>query len=356
MKRLNRNLLRRRAYEWETIFDSDFKRSTCICDKILYNDLIMKKYILVDSNWKLKRYLLEFRDRKVVVIDPDTEFKRDVLKNFLFSYQLFESPLVMAKFVDEWGKDDVAWLIAACKETSSDVLVVSKRADVLRKFGKFEDLSNPKPWDFNGWIKIISEMAETFSVVLENEVKVEILKRVGQNVDILAQEIKKLSLVSQKPSLKDVKEMVVTHTGPDLFEFTRIFMERKAKAIELLKEVIPTLHPLIVVRILEKQLMLLAQMATQEKRDYSWDDVKEVAKGFRVSSFQIAELVGFPLGGKKKKNFLKLWDFESIVNLLKDIQKVELSIKKGENANFFLAELVKKWTDSSTVPMLGPQE
>lgn len=314
---------------------------------IKYKGLIMKEYILVDSMWKLKRYLLDFDDREKIVIDSHSESKQDRLNDLLFSYRLLEKPIVIVKFVDEWEKSEIKWLIAACKRTDSDVIVSSKNSEILKKFGNFVDLSSPKPWDVKGWMNLIAEISETLSMDVKNDLKIKILERVGPNIDLLAQELKKLSIISKNPSLADVEEFVTTYTKPNLFEFCRSFMGRDVESVELLKRIVDTTHPLIVIRTLEKQLMTLAQMITQEKTSYSWDDVKKASKNFGVSIPQIADLVGFPLGEKRGKNLLKLWDFESVIRLLKDIQKVEIAVKRGEDPKFSLIDVVGKWTLSA---------
>ncbi|GEM_PF-1598332 len=314
---------------------------------IEYKGLIMKKYILVDSNWRLKRYLLNFDDREKIVIDSRTESKRDRLNDLLFSYQLFDKPLVIAKFVDEWGNDEVKWLVTACKETHSDVIVISRNSEILKKFGDFLDLSSPKPWDLKGWMDLITEISKAFLINLKYELKMEIFERVGPNVDLLAQELEKLSVVSKKPSTDDVKEIIATYTEPNLFEFSRIFMERNVHSVELLKKIVDATHPLVVIRTLEKQFMILAQMITQGKTSYSWDDVRKASKNFGVPIPQIANLVGFPLGEKRGRNFLKLWSFESVIKLLESIQKVEIDVKRGEDPKFSLISMVEKWTSST---------
>ncbi len=314
---------------------------------IKYKGLIMKEYILVDSMWKLKRYLLDFDDREKIVIDSRTESKQDRLNDLLFSYRLLEKPIVIVKFVDEWEKNEIKWLIAACKRTDSDVIVSSKNSEILKKFGNFVDLSSPKPWDVKGWMNLIAEISESLSMDVKSDLKIKILERVGPNIDLLAQELKKLSIISKNPSLADVEEFVATYTKPNLFEFCRSFMGRDVESVELLKRIVDTTHPLIVIRTLEKQLMTLAQMIAQKKTSYSWDDVKKASKNFDVSIPQIADLVGFPLGEKKGKNLLKLWDFESVIRLLKDVQKVEIAVKRGENPKFSLIDMVGKWTLSS---------
>ncbi len=303
----------------------------------------MKKYILVDSTWELKRYLLKFKDRQWVVIDSRSESKISRMKDLLFSCQLFENPIVVAKSVDEWNKDEIKWFISALKESSTDVIVTSKSAEILKKFGEFEDLSSPKPWEAKKWNDKIEEMARSLSVDLSNKARSELFNRVGTNIDLISKELEKLAVLSKKIALEDVQDHVPIYTEPTVFEFVHSFLERKLEAFDLLKETLKTTHPLAVVRNLEIQCMMLAQMLSQDKRTYSWKDVSETAKVFKVKTPQIANLVGFPLGGKKRTNILNLWKFDEIVKMLKNAQEVEIGIKNGEDPNFLIMSMTRNW-------------
>lgn len=303
----------------------------------------MKRCILVNSVWELKRYLLKFENRQKIVIDQYTESKISRLDDLLFSYQLLENPIVVAKSVDEWNKDEIKWFISALKKSPTDVIVTSKSAGVLKKFGEFEDISSSKPWEVKKWINKIKEVERALSVSLSDEARDELFNRVGTNIDLISKELEKLSVFSKKLSLEDIQEHVPLYTEPTVFEFVHSFLEKKSEAFDLLRKTLKITHPLAVVRNLEIQCMILAQMLSQDKRTYSWKDVAETAKIFKVKIPQIAELVGFPLGGKKRTNILNLWKFDEIVEMLKNIQEVEIGIKNGKDPNFLIMNMTRNW-------------
>ncbi len=303
----------------------------------------MKKYILVDSVWEFKKYLLKFKDRQKIVIDLYTESKLSRLEDLLFSYQLLENPIVVTKSVDEWKKEEIKWLSSALKKSSSDVIVTSKNAAILKKFGEFEDLSSPKSWEAKKWLDKIEEVAKSLLVDLSDKARIELFSRVGTNIDLIFKELEKVAAFSRKITVEDIKEHVPIYTETTVFEFIHSFFERKSETFELLNKTLKTAHPLAIVRNLEIQCTILAQMLSQDKRTYSWKDVVESSKIFKTKIPQVAEIVGFPLGGKKKVNILKLWKFDEIIELLKDIQKVEIGIKNGKDSNFLVRIMVKKW-------------
>lgn len=303
----------------------------------------MKRCILVDSAWELKRYLLKFEDRQKIVIDPYTESKISRLDDLLFSYQLLEKPIVVAKSVDEWNKDEIKWFISALKKSFTDVIVTSKNAGILKKFGEFEDLSSPKPWEVKKWIDKIEETSRSLSISLSDEARDELFNRVGTNIDLISKELEKLAAFSKRLTFEDVQEYVPIYTEPTVFEFIHSFLEKKLEVFDLLRETLKTTHPLAVVRNLEIQCTILAQMLSQDKITYSWKNVAEAAKIFKVKTPQIAELVGFPLGGKKRTNILNLWKFDEIVEMLKDIQEVEIGIKNGKDPNFLIMKMTRNW-------------
>ena len=281
----------------------------------------MIRPILVDSEWKLKNFLKKVKN-DILSVFPDTESKINRMRLEFFSDTLFGEHTILLKSVEKWEKEDKNWLLKN--------VPLSKH-------------------DLKGWIEEVNDICEVFGVKMDETEKELILNRTGMKIDLMAMEIEKISVVSKKPSLEEMKMFVPIYSTPAIFDFYRLFFEKDSYALDMLKDLLEDVHPLIPLRGLEKTSILVAQMLSNERSDYSWDDVKNISKTLSVPTPQIADLVGFSLGGKKRKNVLKLWKYEEISLLMEDFQDVEMKIKNGADPVFATLELTFKWTKGEDI-------
>ncbi len=302
----------------------------------------MIKSILVDSEWKLKIFLQKLK-KEIFPILPDTESKINRMQLEFFSNTLFGEHTILLKSIEKWEKEEKNWLLKNASLSNQDIVLTSNDLELLKKFGNVEDLSCPKPWDLKGWIEEINEICEFFGVKIDETKKELILNRTGMNVDLIAVEIEKISVVSKNPSLEEIKMLVPIYSTPAIFDFYRLFFEKDPSALDMLKDLLENVHPLVPLRGLEKMSMLIAQMISKEKLDYSWDDIKNASKELSVPTPQIADIVGFSFGGKKRRNILKLWRYEEINILMEDFQDAEMKIKNGIDPIFISFELTARW-------------
>lgn len=302
----------------------------------------MIRPIFVDSEWKLKNLLKKIKN-EILPILPDTESKMNRMQVEFFSNSLFGEHTILLKSIDKWTKDEKNWLLKNAPLSKHDIVITSNDLELLKKFGNVEDISCPKQWDLKGWMDEVDEVCGAFGVKIDEKEKELILNRTGMKIDLIATEIEKISVISKTPSLEDLKIFVPIYSTPAIFDFYRLFFEKDSSALDMLKDLIEDVHPLIPLRGLEKTSMLVAQMLPIEKADYSWDDVKNISKALSVPTPQIADLVGFSLGGKKRKNVLKLWKYEEINLLMEDFQDAEMKIKNGTDPVFTVLELTNKW-------------
>lgn len=298
----------------------------------------MIKALLVDSEWKLNRFL-EGKDLKI--INPDTPSKIERLKLEFFSNSLFGNKTLLLKSVDKWEKDEKNWLVKNLSSLERDVIITSEDAELIKRFG-FEDLSSPKQWDLKGWMEEIDEICDFFGVRIDEKGKEFILNRTW-NMDLIAEEVEKISMFSKEPSLEDLKVIVPSYSVHSTFDFYRSFFERDPMSLKSLKELLSDLHPLILLRGLEKTAITIGELLSDAKVEYSWDDVRKIAKSLSIPTPQVADIVGFPLGGKRRKNLLQIWNYEEINELVEDLQDSEIRIKNGIDPVFEIIELVSKW-------------
>ncbi len=307
----------------------------------------MKKYILTDNFWELKRYLSTIKDRWIVEIEPEDPLKISKVKNFLFSYAMMEKPMILIKSVEKWHKEELKWLNNALKkfEGETEVIVISSQAETLKKFGKFDDFTSPKPWEEEKWVEKIKEIGSLLSMKIDDEAAREIFIRVGAKLDLISKELEKLGTISSNVTVDDVAELVPFYVKADLFESTYMILARDKSALDKFKKLLDDSHILVILTNLEKTLILLAQLILMKKKNYSWNDVKDAAKLLNVRTPQIADLVGFSLGKKQRKNLLKSVKFDEVISFLQKVQDIEVEAKNGGNAKFLIEVLVKEWID-----------
>lgn len=299
--------------------------------------------ILVDSDWKLNNFLKKIK-AEILIVDSDSPSKTERLKSEFFSNSLFGEHTILLKSVDKWEKAEKSWLLKNVSFSDKNVIITSTDANLLKKFGVIEDLSCPKQWDVKGWIEEINDICNVFGVKMGEKEKEFMLERVGMKIDLMAKEIEKISIISNNPVIDDLKAFVPVYSTPAIFDFYRLFFGKASSALDNLIEILKDVHPLVPLRGLEKTAILIVQMIANEKTDYNWEDVKNISKEFSVPTPQIADLVGFSLGGKKRKNILRLWKFDEINLLFEDFQDVETKIKNGADPVFLILDLTSKWT------------
>ncbi len=304
--------------------------------------------LLIDSDWKLKKFLKNY-DGMILKIEPDSDSKIETMSTSLFSDSIFGKFLILAKSVDKWNKDERNWLLKNSKETQHDLVITSSEVEILKTFGSIQDMSGPKQWDTKGWIDEISEVCSDSGIELSEEEKQFVLENVGMNLDRIVNEVEKISIISKKPDMEDVKAIVTSYSIPHLFDFYHLFFERSPSSMELLKKILSDVHPLIVLRGLEKNAILLGQLISIGKVEYSWDDVKGASKDLMIPVPQIADLVGFSLGGKKKSSVLKLWDLNSLNDLIEKLQGAGIAVKNGTDPVFTVMALVRQNFDEGGV-------
>lgn len=298
--------------------------------------------VLVDSDWKLNKFLKKFKE-EILTVDSDLPSKVERLKSEFFSDSLFGDHAVVLRSVDKWEKEEKNWLLKNASSSKRDVIITSTDVNLLKKFGAIEDLSCPKQWDVKGWIEEINDICDFFGVKMGEKEKEFVIGRVGMKIDLIAKEIEKISVISNNPTIDDLKAFVPVYSTPAVFDFYRLFFEKEPSALDSLMEILKDVHPLIPLRGLEKTAILIVQMIACEKADYNWEDVKNMSKEFSVPTPQIADLVGFSLGGKKRKNVLRLWKFNEINLLFEDFEDAEMKIKNGADSVFLILELTSKW-------------
>ncbi len=315
----------------------------------------MKKYILSDNFWELKKYLSTIKDRWIVEIEPEDPLKISKVKNFLFSYAMMEKPMILVKSVEKWHKEELKWLNDALKkfEGETDIMVISSQADILKKFGKFDDLTSPKPWEEEKWVEKIKDIGSLLSIKIDDEAAREIFIRVGAKLDLISKELEKLGTISNNVTVDDVAEFVPFYVKADLFESTYMILARNEFALDKFKKLLDDSHVIVILTNLEKTLILLAQLILMEKKNYSWNDVKDTAKLLNVRTPQIADLVGFSLGKKQRKNLLKSVKFDEVILFLQKVQDIEVEAKNGGNAKFLIEVLVKEWIDGRLSNAIG---
>ncbi|MGC9173521.1 MAG: hypothetical protein ACP5F2_05015 [Athalassotoga sp.] len=298
----------------------------------------MIKALLVDSEWKLSRFL---EGKEYSTVRPDTPSKIERLKLEFFSNSLFGKKDLLLKSIDKWEKEERNWLMKNLSSYDRNIFITSEDPDLIKKFG-FEDLSSPKQWDINGWMEEIENICRFFGVKIDEKGKELILNRTW-NIDLMAKEIEKISIFSKTPSYEDIEKIVPSYSAPFAFDFYRRFFERDPSSLKSLRDLIQDIHPMIILRGLEKMAITVGKLLSDVKTEYSWDDVKQISKSFSIPIPQVADLVGFPLGGKKRKNILQIWDYEKINGLIEDFQDAEIRIKNGNDPFFEIINLVSKW-------------
>ncbi len=303
----------------------------------------MKEFVLVDSNCELKGYTDKFKNSFVVSIEPSEDEKISRLESLFFSYSLLDDPVIFLKWIEHWRKEEISWLKESLEKCERDVIVFSAKEELLRTLGKPLDLLQPKAWEDEKWKEKVNELFRLRGTTIEKEAMMKLLERTGPHLDLICSEVEKLSVISKHISSEIVEKNVPKYASSAIFNFIHRLFERDEDTVILLKEALKDWHLLSIVKNIENYSLLLMQLISLGKTEYTWKDIQNVSRILEVKTPVIAEITGFPLGKKRGKNLLKALTFKEVSCFLEEIQKIEFKAKEGTREDFSLLRLTSEW-------------
>lgn len=208
--------------------------------------------------------------------------------------------------------------------------VIADKLDERKKIVKLsKKIGQVKQLIVNDTAHFVKELFEPYII---NSKDIELLiKRVGNNTDILSNEISKIKTYKDedyKITTDDIMALTTQIIDTDIFKFIdNIIINNKSQALETYNELIKIgEEPIKIIVMLANQFRLMYQVKGLTCKGYS---EKDIAKMLDVHPYRVKLSLG------KSKNFSD----NKILNVLNQLADLDRKIKKGEIDKYLGLEL-----------------
>lgn len=254
-----------------------------------------------------------FSDSKLIIVDNAFIFSR-VLNKKIDDIELLEDYLknsiqgVTLVFINNNEKID----------NTKKVVKYIKDKGVIKEFNKLKSINNQVKLMFNEY-KISDESINY------------LINRVGNNLEILNNEIEKLKLYKIDDKLilkKDIEELSTESIDIDIFKFIDdIINKNKGSSIKAYHELLKlNEEPIKIIALLASKFRLMYQASTLSKKGYTEDSISEILEIHKYP-VHLAILAGYKYNPK------------ILLKYLNDLADLDIGIKTGEKSAELALEL-----------------
>jgi len=231
--------------------------------------------------------------------------------------------------------DDVELLEEYLKQKNSDIIIIfinpNEKLDSVKKIVKIIK-EKGKIAEFNALKNINSTVKTMFDdYKLENGVIELLINRVGNNLDLLYQEIEKLKIYKIKDkniNKKDILDITSEVIDIDIFKFVEdIINKNKKEAIKTYKELLKlNEEPIKIIALLASKFRLMYQSSTLAKKGYTEEQISDILNIHKYP-VHLAIISGYKYNPK------------ILLKYLNDLADLDIGIKTGEKDKEFALEL-----------------
>ena len=296
-----------------------------LIDKEIKN--IINKHKVEDIN--ISKYDLEINTIKEILDDATTvslfsSNKLIIIENsFIFSRvtsKKIENVELLENYLKQDNKDVIIIFINSNEKLDS----VKKIVKIIKEKGKILEF-NP----LKNNTSTIKNMFDDYK--LENGVIELLINRVGNNLDLLYQEIEKLKIykIDDKTiSKEDVLNLTTEIIDIDIFKFIDdIINKNKKDAIKTYKELIKlNEEPIKIIALIASKFRLMYQASVLAKKGYTEDQISEILNVHKYP-VHLAIVAGYKYNPR------------ILLKYLNDLSDLDIGIKTGEKDKELALEL-----------------
>ena len=295
-----------------------------LIDKEIKN--IINKEKIEEIN--ISKYDLEVNSIKEILDDANTvslfsSNKLIIVENsFIFSR-------VTSKKIDDVG------LLEEYLKQNSDVIVIfinpNEKLDSVKKIVKLIK-DKGKILEFNPSKNINSTVKNMFEdYKLENGAIELLINRVGNNLDLIYQEVEKLKIYKIEDKIinkQDIMDLTTENIEIDIFKFVDdIINKNKKDAIKTYKELLKlNEEPIKIVALIASKFRLMYQSVLLAKKGYTEEQISDIL-GVHKYPVHLAIIAGYKYNSK------------ILLKYLNDLADLDIGIKTGENDKELALEL-----------------
>jgi len=295
-----------------------------LIDKEIQN--IMKKEKIDDIN--VSKYDLEINSIKEIIDDANTislfsSNKLIIVENcFIFSRttKKIDNIEILEEYLKNSNKD-VIFIFVNLNEKLDSIKKLVKIIKEKSKIKEFNPLKN-----INSTVK---NMFDDYKI--ENGVIELLINRLGNNLNILYQEIEKLKIYKIEEkfiSKQDVNDITIEVIDIDIFKFVDdIINKNKKSAIKTYKELLKlNEEPIKIIALIASKFRLMYQSSILTKKGYTEEQISEIL-GVHKYPVHLAITTGYKYNPK------------ILLKYLNDLADLDIGIKTGEKDKELALEL-----------------
>jgi len=295
-----------------------------LIDKEIKN--IINKYKIEDIN--ISKYDLEFNTIKEILDDANTVS--------LFSSNkliIVENSFIFSRTTKKI--DNIELIEEYLKQKNEDIIIIfinpNEKLDSVKKIVKLIKEKGVIK-EFNALKNINSTVKTMFDdYKLENGNVELLINRVGNNLDLLYQEIEKLKIYKIDDKIinkEDILNLTTEIIDIDIFKFVDdIINKNKKEAIKTYKELLKlNEEPIKIIVLIASKFRLMYQSSVLAKKGYTEDQISEIL-GVHKYPVHLAIIAGYKYNPK------------ILLKYLNDLADLDIGIKTGEKDKELALEL-----------------
>jgi len=296
-----------------------------LIDKEIKN--IINKHKVEDIN--ISKYDLEINTIKEILDDANTvslfsSNKLIIIENsFIFS-RITSKKIENVELLEEYLKQDNGDVIIIFINPNEKLDSVKKIVKIIKEKGKIIEFNPLK--NNNSAIKNMFDDYKLESGVIEL-----LINRVGNNLDLLCQEIEKLKIYKIDNKIinkEDILNLTTEIIDVDIFKFVDdIINKNKKDAIKTYKELLKlNEEPIKIIALIASKFRLMYQSSTLAKKGYTEDQISEILNVHKYP-VHLAIVAGYKYNPK------------ILLKYLNDLADLDIGIKTGEKDKELALEL-----------------
>lgn len=295
-----------------------------LIDKEIKN--IINKYKIDDIN--ISRYDLEVNYIKDIIDEANTislfSTNRLIIIDNAFIFSRTTKKVDNIELLEEYLKSENKETIIIFVDLNEKIDSVKKIVKLIKEKGKIIEFNPLKNTN-----SIIKNMFDEYKI--ESGVIELLIKRIGNNLEMLYQEVEKLKIYKIEDKFitkQDILDITTEIIDVDIFKFIDdIINKNKKDAIVTYKELLKlNEEPIKIIALLASKFRLMYQASELTKKGYTEDQISEIL-GIHKYPVHLAIVAGYKYNPK------------ILLKYLNDLADLDIGIKTGEKDNKLALEL-----------------
>ena len=288
-----------------------------------------------------------------VKIHPKDTDKIEKIKRSLQTLGIFQNTIVLDVIdFDSWKSHEKKFLLDMLKKEVPNTVYVFIRSNKGLKGYQSISFELPKPWEKENWIDYVKKAFRKKGLIIENDAAELFFSMVGSDEGRIEREVEKLMNYCENAvvTVDDVKKVVYFYEHPLIDDLSFYISEGKIEqAHETLDKLLKVYDPIVIVSVLANHFLDLFKivMSVPKKEIYIWPEISNISKSLKIPVPKVARFLGFKFKGWDFEvlNHAKFYSPEILSKILKDLYKLDRSIKGDDDPRLAIHEFMEKVRD-----------